>query len=314
MKTEITHQYNLNSNQEVSQVLPFNNTDFAVLTYQSGKPILNIHGTYERQFSLPNIKKHNELNSYCSLFKYKNGFGLAERFGKLSLCQNLSDNLKIIQLKHPFLTKSPNPFLSLIVYREADDSFVVGIEEEISAFFPSKYWARVKLEKKKLFGFNLPQLNQRLEELRVLGLNKFPATKRNYSQDEWLSIQNIGVNSDKLLIHTNGGSATRTKSGPDFEFSIISEFDRNLQFIDNHIIEKGKVFFSADSKHLIIHSQKNKKLFVYNKDNFQMSYEISLTSKQNLGEAKPKYISVDILEDNLYVFGKGFLNICKMIK
>ena len=153
-----------------------------------------------------------------------------------------------------------------------------------------------------------------IEKLRTLEINQYPATSRNYAEGEWLGIQALGVDEHRLLLHTNGGASTRTKSGPDFEFSIISEFDRNLRFIDNHMVEEGKVFFSADKKCFTVLSRNNKKLLVYNTDHFQVEFEISLTPKQNLGAAKPKYLSVDIWKDNLYLYGKDFLNICKILK
>ncbi|MCG8308882.1 MAG: hypothetical protein MI975_15920, partial [Cytophagales bacterium] len=296
-------------------VLPVDSNDFVVLAYRSGNPILNIHGNYERRIELPNVKRYDELNGFCFFFKYKDGFGLAERFGRLSLCPNLSGDLKKVQIAQPYsIDRALQPFLSGISYRDLDDSFVLGIEDELSYFFPAKYWARMKLKNKKVFGFNLPRLTPVLDELSVLEINKYPATSRNYSEGEWLSIQTFEVDANKLLIHTNGGASTRSKSGPAFEFSIISEFDRNLRFIDNYIVEEGKVFFSADKKYFIILSRNNKKLFVYNKDNFQMDFEISLTPKQNLGTAKPKHISVDVWKDYLYIYGKDFLNICKILK
>ncbi|MDN5204302.1 hypothetical protein QQ008_23115 [Fulvivirgaceae bacterium BMA10] len=317
MKTEIVQRYDLDKNRKISRVLPINNIDFAVLTltYQSDKPMLLIHGNYERRIELPDVKSYDELNGFCSLFKYKHGFGLAERFGRLFLCPNLNGDLKKVQIEQPYSKDEVlQPFLSGISYRALDDSFLLGIEDELSYFFPAKYWTRMKLKNKKVFGFNLPQLSPVLDELRVLEINKYPPTDRNYSDGEWLNIQTFGVDENKLLIHTNGGAATRSKSGPDFQFSIISEFDSNFRFIDNHKVEEGKVFFSVDKKFFIILSRNNKKLFVYDKDNIQLKFEVSLTSRQNLGTANPRFISIDIREDFLYIYGRDFLNICKLIK
>ena len=315
MDTEITQKYNLNKDQEISKVLPFGKNDFAVLTHHSGNWVLHFHGKYERLIELPVMKRYDGLNGFCSIFKYKDGFGLAERFGRLSLCSNLGGDLKQVQIAQPNLSTDGalQPFLSGVSYKESDDSFILGINDELSYFFPAKYWTRMKLINKKVLGFNLSQLNPVLNGLQVLEIDKYPATSRNYSESEWLSIQNFEVDTNKLLIHTNGGSSTRSKSGTDFEFSIISEFDRNLTFIDNHIVEEGKVFFSTDKKYFIILSRNNRKLFVYNKDSFEVDFEISLTSKQNLGTGKPKHISVDIWEDSLYIYGKDFLNICKLL-
>ncbi|MDN5216952.1 hypothetical protein QQ020_33080 [Fulvivirgaceae bacterium BMA12] len=313
MKTKIIHEYKLNPGQEISRVLPLSSNDFAVLTYQSGKPSLNIHGSHERQIDLPDIKKVDDLNRYCSLFNYKDGFGLAQSFGRLSLCQNLSGNLKTVQLKHPYPEKQHYPFLASVGYREADDSFIAGIENEFSVGFPAKYWTQIRLEKKKVLGLQMPRLNWTLGELRALDLNKFPPTTRNYSDGEWLNMQTIGVDTNRLFIYTNGGAATRSKSGPNFEFSIISEFDGDHRFIGNHTVEEGIVFFSSDKKYLILLPRNKKKLFIYDKNTFCMAFEISLTPKQNLGTKTTKYLSVDMWGNCLYLYGKDFLHRCEII-
>ena len=130
MKTEIIKEYNLEPEHSIAQVLPVDSNDFVVLAYRSGNPILNIHGNYERRIELPNVKRYDELNGFCSLFKYKDGFGLAERFGRLSLCPNLSGDLKKVQIAQPYsIDRALQPFLSGISYRDLDDSFVLGIEE-----------------------------------------------------------------------------------------------------------------------------------------------------------------------------------------
>ena len=315
MKTQIILTYNPDKDHVISRVLPLSNDGFVVLTRQSDHWSLNIHGSYNRKIDLPKVKKTDELNSFCSLFRYKDGFGLAERFGRLTLFPTLSCDSKSVQIKQPYSKDSPlQPFLSGIFYRNSDDSFVLGIEDELSHFFPAKFWTSMKIKNKKVLGFNLPQPDPVLDQLRVLALNKYPPTSRNISEGEWLSIQTFAVDASRLLIHTNGGTATRRKSGPEFEFSIISEFDKDFQWVDNHMVKEGKVFFDTDKKYFIIVSRNDKKLFVYDKENYQVNTEISLTPKQNLGTLKTKDMVLAICGDYLYLYGREVLNICKMLK
>lgn len=317
IETEIVQHYKAKEGTEFTGVLPLSKDDFILLKHQSKKTVVSICGNSEKEIDLPDPKKSNELNFYTSFFKYKDGFGLADTFGKLIVCESLEKKLKSVQLKHPHpgAVQPPLPFLSNIAYREIDDSFVVGIEEAISTFFPAKYWTQIKLDPQNIPGFDFLKRKKTIKGLRVLDVNKYPETSRGFSQDEWLSIQTIGASESKTLIHTNGGAATRSKSGPDFEFSIISEFDDHFEFTKNHPVENGKVFFTSSKTHFIVLPQNNQKLVVYNKDDFQVNFEVSLTGKQNLGMAKPKDVHyINMYKDYLYIGGKSFLNICRLKK
>ncbi|MDD7885480.1 hypothetical protein [Flavivirga sp. 57AJ16] len=313
MKTEIRYQYKFRKGTEVLGVLPLSGNDLAIFKHQLGNPTVSVYGNFEKEINLPNPTKFNNLNFYISFFKYKKGFGLSDSFGKIILCESLEYKLKSVQLKHPYPDEAthPLPFLSSVIYNEDDDTFIIGVEEATSVFFPPKYWTQIKIGNQNIFKFLKRKIA--IKELKTLDVKRYPKTSRNFYDGEWLNIQSIGAYKNKTLIYTNGGAATRSKSGPDFEFSILSEFDKDFKFIINHHLEKGKLFFTASQDYFILLPQSRKKLIVYNKHNFQVDYEVSLTPKQNLGMAKSTDVYfVNMYGNYLYIGGKGFLNICKL--
>ncbi len=135
-----------------------------------------------------------------------------------------------------------------------------------------------------------------------------------FPSEEWLNICDIMKKDELIFVHTNGGASTRTKSGSDHEFSIITVLTTKNKFLRNYQIEKGNGFFASTKDYFILHPANNrKKLLFYNTINFQVDFEISLTHKQNLGEANSYYIKADYDGENLYIYNASFLNICKIL-
>lgn len=323
MKTEIINQISLKENQELAQVLPLDNNTFVVLLYQDNKPLIKIYGNKERTIKLPkplylgwNNFKFTITSGhwYINLFQYKKGFGIATTYGKVWLWKDLHSLAQRARIKFPYYSKGVylKDFLKELKYQESDDSFIVGFRDEVSTW-GSKYWAKINAKDQRLFGLKFPLLKWKAGELNLLPEKQYPRSKMEMYKHFWLTIKAMGSYGNSLFFHTNGGANTRTKSGPDYDFSIISEFNQNGEFIRNHDIEEGWVFFGPDTKRFVLITRNKKKALVYKIAPFGLEHEISLTPKQNIGDSKPKYILAQIMDDQLYVYSRNFLNVCKLV-
>jgi len=145
-----------------------------------------------------------------------------------------------------------------------------------------------------------------------LPLDHYPETYLSSRQlfDE-LSIINILAKEDELHFHTKGGSSSRSKSGPYYEFSIIGVYDNKMNLKKVYEIEFGNGFYSSDKKFFIVHRHKGKnKLIFYKTENYEIFGELSLTPDQNLGDNKSLTIKAQLQGDKIIVYNDFFMNVC----
>lgn len=319
MKTELLYEYDLEEGIEISRVLPIDQDNFLVLVCKAEKgkkefciniiggntPI--IAGNNPRKIKVTPIQERDGLNHFTALFKYKSGFGLMEYTGRVLLWESLGGKPVRVSIQDPFLSANEfvKGFTSFISHE--GNEFIIGIEEPISSGFPAKYWAKLALRPKSFFWIKSSFIRPDLGKLYRLDLDQYPITSRHkFPEGEWLNILQLIKREDKIYLHTNGGAASRTKSGPDYEFSILSILDRENNLIKNVNVEEGKGCFSTDKKYFILHPRKNKtKLLFYSLENLEIAFEVFISYPG-------KYFSFDFCGDRLYVHGRDFLHIRKL--
>lgn len=313
MKSELIANYNLEDGTKISRVLPIDRNNFLFLTVDSRskekKFCINLKGDIERKIEVAYVQNPHELNYFTSLFKFRNGFGLLEYTGRVWLWDSLATDPKKFTIKDPF--PSENSFVKGFASCISHDgeNFVLGIEEPLSYGFPAKYWCSFELKSNFLFGLPLPGRKLSMGAMYALDIAKYPETSRR--QGEWLNILSLIKKGDKILLHTNGGAATRLKSGLDFEFSLLSVMDEENNHIRNFEIEKGMGTFSSDKNYFLLDPKNGKRrLMFYGLESFEVEFEISIS---DLKEGKSEFVFFDLCGDCLYAYGKDFLHIRRII-
>ncbi|MCG8307483.1 MAG: hypothetical protein MI975_08835, partial [Cytophagales bacterium] len=203
---------------------------------------------------------------------------------------------------------------AFVSYDDSDNTFLIGINDKNGPAEIAKYWTILKLPELKL-GTN--EINLEWDNIQDLNPAFYPKTYYNhqYPNLEWLNIIEMVKVEGLKYCYTTGGSRTRMKSGPEYEFSILSKIDSQDQVIKNIEIKKGKRAFSADKKFLIVRPKSNKRLLIYDLNNMELAFEIPLKPKNNMGEIDGnRLVSSDLFKDKLYVYSLEHLNICQLIK
>jgi hypothetical protein len=254
---------------------------------------------------------------YKSFFKYKTGFGLIDYTDTLMLWNTPDAQPEIIKISNPH---PPDNYglkyhTNHAMYNEDDGHLYFGIEERNRYGYPAKYWSKLELSQETSSASSNPQIIAKWGNLNQLKLSNYPVTEFGKYPNEWLSICSLRANNTGVFMHTIGGSVTRLKSGPAYEFSLITELNFKNEFIKNHIVEEGKGYFSTLKNYWICHPRKNKrKLLFYNTDNYCVDFEVSLTPKQNLADGSGIYVFADLYHDNLYIGNAHFFNICRLVR
>lgn len=312
MKTSIINQLKLKAPQTLRQVLPLDESNLVLWIYEGDKSFLKIRGTKERNIRLPSPAKfgwhrNNFMwtndNSYTSLFSYKNGFGVATSYGKVSLWETPEAHPRISCIKFPFAKEAHyKGFIGKVTYDTQSDSFIVGYCEEVSTWH-SKYWAKFSARVGGPLSRLRPLKQMVAPALNLLPIDKFPPSKLGDINHFWLTIKSIGCHNSQLYFHTNGGRSTRSKSGSDFDFSIICEYSASGEWVENHTIEEGNVYFGPDTSQMLLITRNKRKAFIYKTYPFTLEHEISLTVKQNLGDIDSKHLNGQVMGDRLYLWG-----------
>jgi hypothetical protein len=149
--------------------------------------------------------------------------------------------------------------------------------------------------------------------------NEYPISKiqqehAEFPMQEWVHIRDIFCIEGSCYVHTLGWSHPRVLNGIYSDFSLISKFDHELNFICNFNIEDGFGNPSTTRKYFILNPRKKKsRLYFYNTSNFCIDDEVSLTPKQNLGTETNKWIKADLIDDLLLVYNAKFLHFCQLL-
>lgn len=118
---------------------------------------------------------------------------------------------------------------------------------------------------------------------------------------DWLSIISIGCSDNHLYFYSNGGSSTRTKSGPRFECSEIGILNKQLEVIRVEKVQLGIGQFTSNNKCFIQQEYKNERnLHIYYLDDFHYD-TIRTTPKTHLGRIK-RYAKADLRDNHLLMY------------
>jgi hypothetical protein len=314
MKTQIIQTYKPRDGYFFDKILNLDKETTIVFRSKYNAPsyfdVLN-NGILVNSFDFSKIGGFDTSTYQKGYFKTKNGFGIINLTEDLLIWEtNDLDNPKIIKVSNPFPPDEHLRKLYVIKtsFDEHTNELICGMSDYFYYNYPPRYISNLIIEKtfagaKWTDLFELPKQN-------------FPPTASIQSNDnmDWLNIREIFVKNADIFVHTTGGLSTRLKSGNMFEFSIVAKFDKNKEWVKNFIIEEGVGNINSTNDLFIIQAKSKKsKLYVYNTNDFNMDFEIALTSKQNLGEEKSNDISADIIGDRFYIFNQRFLNICRII-
>ena len=159
----------------------------------------------------------------------------------------------------------------------------------------------------------------KVESLVSLPTKEYPKSKYSLlypeldADGDWVHIRDIFCIGENLYVHTLGCSHPRVLGGVYADFSFVSVFDSNLDFILNYEVEEGLGSASFSKKYFLVNPRKNNnKIYFYNTEQFFKEYELSLTPKQNLGCEKNKWIKFDMIDDVFLLYSADFLHFCSM--
>lgn len=318
MTTEITYSFNKQGELIIKSAFFLDYNTIAVFTSNDSDNLsIHIIGKTKSTIELSDLSELSSSTFYKKIFKYENGFGIIDNDDNIIVWPDYRKTEHLLyKIKNPFHSNSdsnkPNPYI--VDYDSHSKRLIVALEDH-NSINSARYWSTIELidEKFKWLKGRTRKCKW-IRNLSQLNLDNYPETEhRKFLQNkEWLFIEAITMLNSNPLIYTKGGSVSGLKSGPEYEFSIMSKFDSNGMWIENYNLENGKGVFSTNKKHYILqpHSSKNS-LFVYSTEDFRLVDKISLTKRQNLGDNKPNAIKADIQDDMILIYNANFLNICR---
>jgi len=317
MKTEINDSYqtyegtfDYRTDFMISMVLPINKVSYAILkTKLSPKDeIIEIRGGVNKTIQISDIIPKTVGINHTQIFTFKKGFGYMDWINsKLILWKELEGEPIIVNVrKSDSLDLKMRPkCMAFVSYDSSDNTLLIGINDNGGPAQIARYYTILQL----------PELNQgRVTEINIewnsvedLNPDFYPKTYYNhqYPALEWLNIMDMIKVGDFKYCHTTGGKRTRMKSGPQYEFNILSKMDDKNRVIKNLEIEKGACFFSADKQFLLVHPKKSKHFMVYDLEQMSLAYKIPRKPPIDIGQ-------IDLFDDRIYVYNMGNLNICDM--
>jgi len=199
-------------------------------------------------------------------------------------------------------------------YDNSDNTLLIGINDDKGPTEIARYWTVFKLP--KFPNEQGKEINIEWNSVHDLNPEFYPKTYYNhqYPALEWINIMDMTKTDGLKYCYTTGGKLTRMKSGPEYEFSILSKIDTLDQIVKNLEVEKGKCSFSANQKFFLVRPKSKKRLVVYNLKDMELAYEIPLKAQNNLGKIEGNtLVAADIFEDRLYIYSLDSLNICQII-
>lgn len=324
MKTEIIETYqtfegkmDFTSDFMIAKVLSLSENSYALLKTKQREDFIEIRGDVRRTIEISSIIPSSLQLNHTSIFSFKKGLGYMDhQNSKLILWERAEAEpvIATILKSESFDLDMRKKCIAFVSYDDADNTLLIGINDKNGPSEIARYWTILKLPELKL---GRSEINLEWDNIQDLNPGFYPKTDYNhqYPNLEWLNIIDMVKIDGFKYCYTTGGSRTRMKSGPEYEFSILSKIDNQNEIIKNIEIEKGKRYFSTNKKFLIVRPKSKKRLFFYDLNKMQLAFEIPLKRKNNMGEIDDnRLVSSDLFEDKLYVYSLEHLNICKLIK
>lgn len=324
MKTEIIESYqtfedvfDFRNDFMITKVLPLSTNSYALLKKTLREDVIEIRGNVNRTIEVSQIIPKSLQINHTSIFSFKKGFGYMDhQNSKLIIWEELEGEHIVVNVlkSEGFDLDIRKKCIAFVSHDDSDDTLLIGINDKKGPSEIARYWAILQLPNFKL---GAKEIELKWDNIQDLNPNFYPKTEYNhqYPELEWLNIIGMVQTNGFKYCYTTGGQRTRMKSGPEYEFSILSKIDNQNQVIKNIEIEKGKRSFSANQKFLVVRPKLKKKLLIYDLQKMELTYEVPLKPKNNMGKINGNsLVSADLYEDKLYVSSLEYLNICKLVK
>ena len=282
--------------------------------------LIDIKGDISRTIDVSEISENRNVGIHeNTIFPYKNGFGLIIHYkAELMLWEELDANPIYVKIEHKEAEtglKLSDDYIVHCSYDYTSDEIIIGIRPNNSPRVLSRYWAKLNFDKDHT---SPERISASWNKFHQLDLNKYPETyqkKIRSTLEEWLLIRNILLKDNKKYIITQGGRYSTSRSGPEFEFHILSLLDEKNNVIKNVELDFGKGKFSANKKYFVIRPKNRKTLLVYNLDTLEVVFKIPLKEESNMGTIPMKFqASGELNNDLLYIYNFNMLNVCKLLK
>ena len=236
MKTDIVYKYNLEKGFTIQKILPIDDSNCVVLISKWPDIIkVEIVGENPKTFIISEYSEISKGVSYKSFFKYKDGFGLMDYTETILLWTDIFSEPKLLKIENPFLTDEHGRknYTLQASCDNLSNSLFFAIEDKGHSGFPAKFWSKLILNNNNSLATITYDTVLRWSSLNKLDLNNYPTTwyRTYHPNDEWLNICDLMKKGNRIYVHTNGGKATRLKSGPQSEFSIITVLTDDNTFI-----------------------------------------------------------------------------------
>ncbi|MEQ9297444.1 MAG: hypothetical protein RIF33_02725 [Cyclobacteriaceae bacterium] len=321
MKTEIIDTYSPQEGFMINKVLPVNQETHVILMSKlspdyTHKAVIEIKGALNRKIDVSGFLPEKKGIVHQSIFAYKKGFGLRDHGHSLLLLwgeleQENPTIIHIEQSPHSEIEMRKNS-LAFASYDESDNTILIGINDNKGSAATARYWASLQFLEEVEKG---NEISLEWNEVHELDAERYPPTYYHGSPLEWLGINDIIQVNEKKYIYSIGGGLSRMRSGPQYEFSILSVLDKENNVIKNIDVEEGKRSFSADKKYFMVRPAKKKRLLIYDLETLEINYNIPLKADQNLGSIDGNIaVSADLYGNRLYVYTMSCLNICQLIE
>ena len=273
-----------------------------------------VNGKVKDRIDLHSIEDYKQDHK-AIIFGYKNGFGLIHydnnqhQYEYIYLWETIDNLYKKVKIINPFPTDEFGWIAHPIQGSYMENNSIV-FSLKAYRHFMAQYWSILQIADNFSSATWVTKLNE-------LDLNLFPETytKKNTGSD-WLSIIAISYINDKIHIQSNGGDRSRSKTGPAFEFNIISVYDMKGNPIRSVQIENGTGNYSSSKEYLIVRKEEDKNKLIFYKTMDYSYEELSLTSKQNLGNIKLSVhdqIKTDSFLSKVWIYSRRFLHECEMV-
>jgi hypothetical protein len=321
-KTKIVQSLHLTDypqNQEDPYPLSYLVTDNQDLVFLKIGPVMKlgrpasltveIDGAETRRIDVSFLSRLNTGLHRNTLFPYKDGFGLINHDKpELHLWDDLVSDPHVIEVENASNDIDVfDNYLRFASYDSVDQRFVIGIGEKNSPNTYGKWWASLDIAGNKGYW----------KEAHALKRQDYPETYFHDSSDalEWLNITNLAAHGGKKFIVTPGGQLTVGRSGKEFEFHILSVYDRDDRLEKNIELDLGRGRFATNKQYFLLRPKTKKRLLIYSLDKQELEYNIPLKPETNLGNISPNHLmDADLSGDRLYVGTASTLNICKLVR
>lgn len=269
MKTEIIESYqtyegtfDFRKDFMIVKVLPISNYTHVILKKRLSKEeVIEIRGNVNKTIQISSILPATLGINFTSIFPFKNGFGYMDHINsKLVLWDELEGEPIIINvLKSESLDLTMRKeCIAFVTHDNSDNTLLLGINDNKGPAEIARYWTILQLpELTTEYG---TEINLEWNSVQDLNPEFYPKTYYNhqYPTLEWLNINDIVKIDTEIYCYTTGGSRTRMKSGPEYEFSFLSKIDNQNQVVKNIEVEKGKGHL-APTKNSLLCGQSQKK-------------------------------------------------------